>query len=245
MCYARTAKCRTHLFVIRPSSGPEMAFLCIPQILLHQGAGEMCTFTQTIPPFSSKGRRAARKWSIILVKQILIKRARWRRPGNPDCDIFSMTEDQSGRLQGILGTPFLSAACNKSMLFSLACFCLAPTVFSVFHHSVQLSFLPLPNRPADAEPGSHSKTAGVQVSNLINTQNCFPPPNTFHSLSNIHTEWGGKKSVPHYYFIEDTVAEGDEQQNKDTAKADELWTILPIAELSSLVLGMNKHAEYM
>lgn len=43
MCYVRTAKCRTHLFVIRPSSGPEMAFLCIPQILLHQGAGEMCT----------------------------------------------------------------------------------------------------------------------------------------------------------------------------------------------------------
>lgn len=63
----------------------------------------------------------------------------------------------------------------------------------------------------------------------------------------------GKKSVPHHYFIKDTVAvwsgdprrEGDEQQKKDDTKTDELWTILPIVELSSLVLGMNKHAEYM
>lgn len=51
---------------------------------------------------------------------------------------------------------------------------LQSTAFSLFHHSVQLFFLPLTNRPADAEPGTHSKTAGVPVSQLINTQNYLP-----------------------------------------------------------------------
>lgn len=47
--------------------------------------------------------------------------------------------------------------------------------------SVQLFILPLSNRAADAEPGPHSKTAGVQVSQLINTHNCVPPQTTFRS----------------------------------------------------------------
>lgn len=49
MCYVQTAKCRTHLFVIRPSSSPEMAFLYIPQILLHQGAREKCACAHFYP----------------------------------------------------------------------------------------------------------------------------------------------------------------------------------------------------
>lgn len=65
---------------------------------------------------------------------------------------------------------------------------LPPTAFSLFHHSVQLFFLPLPNRPADAEPGPHSKTAGVRESQLINTQNYLPPPNHISFFSNMHKE---------------------------------------------------------
>lgn len=81
----------------------------------------------------------------------------------------------------------------------------------------------------------------------------FHPQTHFIPFQTYTQNERGKKSVPHHYFIKDTVAgwsgdpqsEEDEQQNKDDAKTDELWAILPIVELSSLVLGTNKHAEYM
>lgn len=91
------------------------------------------------------------------------------------------------------------------------------------------------------------------MSNLINTQNSLSTPKHISFLFKHTHRMGGKKSIPHHYFIKDTVAvwsddprrEGGEQQHKDDAKTDALWTILPIVELSSLVLGMDKHAEHM
>lgn len=82
------------------------------------------------------------------------------------------------------------------------------------------------------------------MSNLINTQNYFPPLNTFHSFGGKKRRGGEKRQFSHDYFIKDTVAvqsddphcEGDEKQNKVEAKTDELWTILLIFNLSPLVL---------
>ena len=69
----RHAKCRTHLLVITPSSSPEMAFLCIPWIVLHQGGWiNMCacmharTHTHTIPLLSKQTHEIIHKWSITL-----------------------------------------------------------------------------------------------------------------------------------------------------------------------------------
>ena len=63
----RRAKCRTHLLVITPNSSPEMAFLCIPWILLHQGAG--WTLAKTIPLLSKQTDATPHKWSITSTRQ--------------------------------------------------------------------------------------------------------------------------------------------------------------------------------
>lgn len=68
------------------------------------------------------------------------------------------------------------------------------------------SFLPLCNRAADAEPGPHSKTAGVRVSQLINTQNYVPPPNHISFFFNMHREKQREKGFFfHYHFIKYTL----------------------------------------
>lgn len=46
-------------------------------------------------------------------------------------------------------------------------------------------------------------------------------------------------------MVDGPRCEGDEQQNNVNSKTDELRTILLIVNLSSLVLQMNKHAEYV
>lgn len=67
------------------------------------------------------------------------------------------------------------------------------------------------------------------MSNLIKTQNYFPPLNTFHSFQMYTQEkkrGGGERHFSHGCFIKDSVAvrsddphhEGDEQQNKVEAK---------------------------
>lgn len=137
MCCVLTAKCRTHLFVIRRSSGPEMAFLCIPQILLHQGAGETRTRVHIYTNNSSFLIKGVRNSPQVinhtrteLVKHPSSEHTRGNRSLTKawDCDRFSATEVQSG----ILGTPVLFAACNKHMLFSLASFELMPHTNCVF-----------------------------------------------------------------------------------------------------------------
>lgn len=75
---------------------------------------------------------------------------------------------------------FLLVSLNTNMSSSNSIF--------LIHHSVQLFSLPLSNSPADAELGLHSKTAGVLVSELINTQNYFPPSNHILFFSNMHKE---------------------------------------------------------
>lgn len=163
-----------------------MAFLCIPQILLQQGAGEMRTRVHIYKQFLLSNQRRAEQ-VINHTRTKLVKHPsstqevtdHWRRLGKPDCHRFSMTEDQSGPLHGILGTLVLYAACDKRMLFSLASFDLMPRTNCVF---LIPSFCAAFPPPTLQQPGSHSKTAGVQVSDLINTQIYFPPLNTFHSF---------------------------------------------------------------
>lgn len=83
---------------------------------------------------------------------------------------------------------------------------LPPTGFSLFHHSVQLFFLPLSNRAADAEPGPHSKTAGVRLSQLINTQNYLPPPKPhFILLKHAHRKTERQSEFFHNHFIKYTL----------------------------------------
>lgn len=66
-----TTEHRTHLLAIRPSSSPEMAFLCIPQILLHQGGctnmgvHEAHTHTHT-NKLTSRAPKT-QKWSITVL----------------------------------------------------------------------------------------------------------------------------------------------------------------------------------
>lgn len=63
------------------------------------------------------------------------------------------------------------------------------------------------NRPADAEPGPHSKTAGVQVSQLINTKkNYLPGPDHISFFSNTHRERLSREPVFHNGFIKYTPA---------------------------------------
>lgn len=135
MCYVRTAKCRTHLFVIRPKlrsrngiplhstdsaspGGTRNVRLCAllhKQFLLsHQKCGEQPTSDQ------SYSEQACQTDAHQVSTQEVADH--WRRHVNPDWDRVSMTEDQSGQLCGILGTAFLYAVCNKRMLYSLASF---------------------------------------------------------------------------------------------------------------------------
>lgn len=134
MCCVLSAKCRTHLFAIRTSSGPEMAFLYIPQILLHQGAWEMCTRVHIYTNNSSFLIKGVRNSPQVInhTRTELVKHPSSELPGG-----------NRSLLHGILGTPVPYAACNKRMLFSLASFDLMPhTNCVVLIPSFCAAFLP-------------------------------------------------------------------------------------------------------
>lgn len=129
-----------------------------------------------------------------------------------------------------------------------------PIVHFLSHHSVQHFFLPLSYRPADAEPGPHSKTAGARVSQLINTQNYLPPPNHISFFSNMHTEKQSEREFSiitllnihrprfdkHNVGIVGHQCQGrnEQQNNKSKVKPDEKtsWQIIFILSPSLLVL---------
>lgn len=115
------------------------------------------------------------------------------------------------------------------------CISLPPTVFSLFHHSVKLFFLPLSNRAADAEPGPHSKTAGVRVSQLINTQNYLPPPNHISFFSNMHTEKQKERgNVFQNHFIKYTLTAFWQTQY------GHWWTLVPGQKWAAKQQGQHK-----